>query len=197
MIKDEYLIHELAEETGISPRTIRYYQQESLLPDPVIRGKFAYYTIDHLERLKLIQELKKNHLPLKEIREHLNTLTYPQVQALLEGQKTEKKGGSYPGAASTAEPPQEDPDSAVEYIQRLLQPQSDFRDRESAKTPPAFYKRSGPDRYVAGSPSESWQRILISTGIEIHIRGPLSPQDRTRIEELIKFSRRLFLKGKK
>jgi DNA-binding transcriptional MerR regulator len=194
MKKDEYLIDELAEETGISSRTIRYYQQEGLLPKPVNRGKFAYYNEDHLKRLKLIQELKNNFLPLKEIREHLNSLNFQQVQALLESQKIKNLQQPSPGMASKSRHDQPSSDTALEYISRLLQTQSDLRIQEPARIPTQLDSRFDPQRYVAGTPSESWRRILIAPGVEIQIQEPLSPEDQNRLEELIKYARNLFIK---
>jgi DNA-binding transcriptional MerR regulator len=191
--KDEYLIHELARETGLDPRTIRYYQQEGLLPKPDYQGKFAYYHNDHLMRIKLIQELKKNYLPLKEIRKRLNSLTSEHVQALLESQKNEKLTQSPPGKESDSKPAQASSDTALEFITRLLQPQTGLRIQEPVKTPPQFFRRAETDRYVAGSPSESWRRILLVPGLEIQIKEPLSPQDQKRLEELIKFAKELYL----
>jgi len=48
-------------------------------------------------------------------------------------------------------------------------------------------------RYVAGTPSESWQRIEVAPGIEIHYHEPLSPSDRKRLEALIILARKIFL----
>ena len=46
-----YTIQELSEATGVSLRNIRYYTTEELLPRPTERGRNAYYTQDHLNRL--------------------------------------------------------------------------------------------------------------------------------------------------
>jgi DNA-binding transcriptional MerR regulator len=192
MSKDEYLIHELASETGIDERTIRYYQQEGLLPKPDAQGKYAYYREDHLLRLKIIQELKKKYLPLKEIRELLNSLTLDQVQALLESQKIENMSPPSPSTAAASKPAQELSGNAQEYIARLLHPKSDFRIQEHTKFNSPYQQRGDPQRYVAGSPSESWRRVLLVPGIEVQIREPLSPQDQMRLEELIKFAKKLF-----
>lgn len=60
---------ELASASGVSERTIRYYQAERLLPRPGKRGRDAVYTADHLERLRLIGELRDRGLSLQTIRE--------------------------------------------------------------------------------------------------------------------------------
>ncbi|GBD19118.1 hypothetical protein HRbin27_01621 [bacterium HR27] len=64
-------IHELAERSGVPPRRIRYYVAQGLLPPPRGRGPSARYGSVHLERLRLIKELRERRLGLDEIRERL------------------------------------------------------------------------------------------------------------------------------
>jgi DNA-binding transcriptional MerR regulator len=67
----DYTISELAEEAGVSTRTIRYYVSEGLLPPPVGSGPTSRYTSAHRERLAIIDRLKAQYLPLREIRRRL------------------------------------------------------------------------------------------------------------------------------
>ncbi len=67
----EYSIGELADEAGVSTRTIRYYVSEGLLPPPVGAGPNSRYTDAHREQLAIIGRLKAQYLPLKEIRRRL------------------------------------------------------------------------------------------------------------------------------
>ena len=66
-MKNEYSLMELSDETGISPRNIRYYISKNLLEGPVQSGRNAIYTDDHLNRLLEIREKKENGLSLHEI----------------------------------------------------------------------------------------------------------------------------------
>ncbi len=75
MYIENLLIHELAERAKTTVRTIRYYTDEGLLPQPVMQGKYAYYTPNHIQRLELIQRLKNSYLPLKEIRQIMLSLS--------------------------------------------------------------------------------------------------------------------------
>ena len=70
-----YTMSALEAESGVSARTIRYYIAEGLLQPAYGRGPSAVYDADHLLRLKYIQRLKDERLPLNEIRERLNQLT--------------------------------------------------------------------------------------------------------------------------
>jgi DNA-binding transcriptional MerR regulator len=60
-------VDELAERTGATVRTIRYYQSEGLLPAPTRRGRQVRYGVEHLERMRLIAELQERGLRLTAI----------------------------------------------------------------------------------------------------------------------------------
>ncbi len=62
-------IDELAERSGVSARTIRYYQSEGVLPRPRKEGRDARYASAHLERLELIAELQSRGLKLEAIKD--------------------------------------------------------------------------------------------------------------------------------
>ena len=79
-----YTIADLERETGISPRTIRYYITEGLLPSARGRGVGATYGKVHLLRLKMIARLKDDHLPLDEIRKRLDNLREEDLAAMLQ-----------------------------------------------------------------------------------------------------------------
>src|SRR5438067_1128044 len=74
-------IGELAEQAQVTPRTIRYYVEQGLLPAPEY-GRPAEYTDEHLQRLDLIRRLKDQYLPLEEIRDILSRLSLDQVEEL-------------------------------------------------------------------------------------------------------------------
>jgi DNA-binding transcriptional MerR regulator len=78
-----YSMTELRDMTGIRPRNIRYYISEGLLSPAHGRGPSATYDEGHLARLRLIQLLKSQHVPLAEIRERLADLTDRQVLRLV------------------------------------------------------------------------------------------------------------------
>jgi DNA-binding transcriptional MerR regulator len=65
--EQEYTIDELAAETQVPSRTIRFYQSKGALPGPTIRGRVAYYSDAHIERLKLIGTLSDRGLSIRAI----------------------------------------------------------------------------------------------------------------------------------
>ena len=79
-----YTIGQLAEIAGVTPRTIRYYTAEGLLPRSDVRGQYARYGEEHLLRLQLIGHLKESYLPLGEIKARIESLDAEQIRALLD-----------------------------------------------------------------------------------------------------------------
>jgi DNA-binding transcriptional MerR regulator len=65
------LVDELSEQSGVSVRTIRFYQSKGLLEAPGRRGRHARYSRDHVDRLALIAELHERGLRLSAIQELL------------------------------------------------------------------------------------------------------------------------------
>jgi DNA-binding transcriptional MerR regulator len=64
-------VEELADRTGESVRTIRFYQSEGVLPPPVRHGREARYDAAHVERLRVINELQQRGLRLNAIKDLL------------------------------------------------------------------------------------------------------------------------------
>ena len=102
--ESEYGLQDLSDLAGVTPRTIRYYIAQGLLPSPGRAGPGATYTDGHLNRLRLIKRLQREHLPLAEIRSRLAALDDATVAALVE--------------APASEPPA---DSAIDYIRSVLE----------------------------------------------------------------------------
>ncbi|HOU54025.1 MAG TPA: helix-turn-helix domain-containing protein [Myxococcota bacterium] len=63
-----YTLLELAEATGASARTIRYYIAQGLLPGPVTQGCKAHYTGAHADRLQEIRRLQGEGWSLAQIK---------------------------------------------------------------------------------------------------------------------------------
>ena len=221
-----YTIGDLADAAGTTPRTIRYYTAEGLLPPPDTRGRYALYSQEHLDRLRLIARLKDAYLPLGEIKARMEQLSSGEIRHLLAdygGQPapTPASAAEYitqvlttsiapqatqagprmlaestPGYASAKEQPHSEPipigfaapapvpasraeGAAQSSLLRRLVPQR--RERSAAPrpdTPPA--------------PEETWQRVTLAPGVELHMREPLAPGLRERVARLIEQARELF-----
>src|SRR3990172_9611564 len=83
MPDDPYGLADLARLADVTPRTIRYYVAQGLLPSPEAAGPATRYTEGHLLRLRLIRRLQRDHLPLAEIRARLEQMGDEAIAAAL------------------------------------------------------------------------------------------------------------------
>jgi DNA-binding transcriptional MerR regulator len=193
-----YSLTELADLAGVTPRTVRYYMSQGLLPSPGASGPGAKYDDTHLERLRLVRRLQREHLPLAEIRQRLAGLDDTAIATLAD------------------EPPASaDPqDSALDYIRRLLGPRPVTPKRLMAglEPPPAHTLtgeprnvESGPVTPLARSPitlgvepapgrnfeRSQWERIPLAPDIELHVRRPLPRPLAKQVDRLVSIARDL------
>ncbi len=71
-MRSESLMHigQLAEKTGVTPRTLRYYEELGMIhPEDRSEGSFRLYSERQLMKVKLIQTLKALDFPLTTIRD--------------------------------------------------------------------------------------------------------------------------------
>lgn len=196
MLQLNFWISELAERTGVSTRTIRYYITEGLLPQPEIQGKYAVFNEDYLIRLELIKYLKDAYLPLREIKLKLDSLMEPEIRDLvrkfrqdparalieMEIYPTEPSRNLSPSANAKASS-----ESAHDYIQQALN-----RKPAVLREQPVHFQASMPAAQAKPEPvSESWQRVDLAPGIELNIRQPQPPSMRMKLEELIELARKI------
>jgi DNA-binding transcriptional MerR regulator len=188
-----YTIQELAERCGVTPRTIRFYIEEGLLPPPLQEGRIGLYTDEHVERLELIRRLKEAFLPLREIHRLVNSLSSAEIRALLE---------TLPRAPHAA--PSEEAEScavgqsALDYIRSLQKGVS--REEDTTSSPQSYHEartvllRKARREQLAPDDEEfaRWQRIIIVPGLEIHIRESNDYHFVSRVRQLVEFARRLF-----
>lgn len=207
----QYTIAELAERAGVTPRTIRYYTAEGLLPAPDTRGRYALYSDEHLYRLQLIARLKEAYLPLGEIKTQLDQLDLDKLQQLLM-------------SFETGDQQKADQDDAISYIsavlaerhptvvtQRLLHEarpnyqsappvpvqarlSSDEGAAQHTATPPGLLRRLLGQSEAStatfssakqAASSETWRRFVVAPGVELHMREPIAADLHSRIEQVL------------
>lgn len=64
---EELSIEELSERVGVTPRNIRAYQTQGLLPLPERRGRTGVYGPDHVTRLEMIRDMREQGIGLPAI----------------------------------------------------------------------------------------------------------------------------------
>src|SRR4051794_2346386 len=60
-------VAELAERSGVSVRSIRFYHHTGVLPRPRMRGRVGWYGEEHLERLAFVRRLQQRGYSLAAI----------------------------------------------------------------------------------------------------------------------------------
>ena len=184
-----YSIAELADLAGVTPRTVRYYLAQGLLPSAGQTGPGTRYAESHLARLRLIRQLQAEHLPLADIRRRLVDLDDDAIVAL----------------AQQDEPPAP-PDSALDYVRAILHetpaPYSGSLLRRvpmplaMSALPTAAAtsaERLGESHHSTAMPGDrsQWERIVLATDIELHIRRPLGRTQSKRVDRLVTIAREL------
>ena len=186
-----YSLTELADLAGVTPRTVRYYLSQGLLPSPGTSGPGAKYDDTHLGRLRLVRRLQREHLPLAEIRQRLAGLDDTAIATLAE-------------APAVGPDPQ---DSALDYIRRVLGPPQVQPNRRLAmkQLPLRAYSLAAepvtdvpiPNTLsVEPAPGRSfersqWERIPLAPDIELHVRRPLPRPLAKQVDRLVSIARDL------
>src|SRR5881397_3198880 len=75
-------IEQLAARSGMTVRNIRSHRARGLLPAPEVRDRVGYYGPEHLDRLRMIQELQTDGFNLKGIERLLSQNLGPAEQFL-------------------------------------------------------------------------------------------------------------------
>jgi DNA-binding transcriptional MerR regulator len=171
-------LQQLAGAAGVTPRTVRYYISEGLLPSPE-RGPGARYDPEQLARLRLIRQLQRSHLPLAEIRRRLHDLTDAEVRQLV-----------------AAAPQTTPPESALDYVRSVLEEPRAYRSlgpmpaAPSAPAPARRHAAAGPPPSVQPDRSH-WDRVSLSPDVELHIRRPLTRGQNRAVSRLIGLARQI------
>ena len=216
MPDDPYSLGDLARLADVTPRTIRYYVAQGLLPSPEAAGPSTRYGEGHLARLRLIKRLQREHQPLAEIRARLEQMADEEVIATVASMGTASSTpvadrsealdfvrslmrdagvqprvreavGPYDAPASAPAPA---PAVMAPLAREMRMPRRDLSAPEPALLP-ASSAAVSPSNLARTSRSQ-WERIPISPDVEIHVRRPLDRLSIKRVDRLERFARELF-----
>jgi DNA-binding transcriptional MerR regulator len=189
MTPTDYSIADVAAVTDTPVRTIRYYIAQGLLPSAGRTGPAARYDDAFVARLRAIRRLQEAHLPLAVIQTTLQGLDEADLLEIV------------------GPPEQSPPDSASDYVRRLLagepavaageQP-ANYRDAHlvaSSRTPAAWPDLVEHTAEPVQPDRSHWERIVLAPGIELHIRRPQSRWSSRQAERLVEYAAQLFRKG--
>lgn len=212
-----YTLEDLSGETGLSTRTIRHYIGLGLLPGPEALGRNAWYSEEHLDRLKCIQVLRDaTGSSLSDLRPVLNSLTGTQIRDIAAGREQVMAlpvGVASPGGpkawsgsakssrhreATTVKPTETREDSGSEMLDALSYIRS-IRSGPNGDVSRFSGVVRGLQRVTGrGVPRRSrnewWATVPITPDIEICARG-LDDRDIGELERIADLIRYLLMKG--
>lgn len=202
---DRYSLTELADLAGVTPRTVRYYLAQGLLPASGQSGPGSKYDDGHLSRLRLIRRLQAEHLPLAEIRRRLDDLGDDEIREL--------------AGSGEPEPPA---DSALDYLRTVLggaaarpalaRPGSNVSVPPPLRASMSMPLAEAPAPALAAAPAvrsvppvaheqdapsappierSQWDRIALAPDVELHIRRPLVRAQQKQVDRLVTIAREL------
>ena len=149
-------LEDLAQRSGESVRTIRYYMLNGLLAGPTGQGPAARYPQGHVPRLRLIRRLQDEGGQLSAIRERLAAAEDSEVAAMLRLLDLAPRSG-------LPEPPkQSSPPSVYSSLSG--------RPHKLSSEP---VRRS------------QWEHFELEPGVELHVRRPLTTSANRRVQKLL------------
>ena len=204
----EFDLKQLADRAGVTVRTIRYYIQQGLLPAPDSHGPATRYGAAHLDRLHLIRRLQREHLPLAEIRRRLEVLKDGDVRRVLSEappRKPSRSAAEYVRevlsrdrlGASGPSPLMPVPRvSLANAVAELSVHAANARQvAESVAPAPSEPSNAGARETLEPRPHvesrSTWERIGLTSDIELHVRRPLSREQNRQLEQLLRVARDL------
>jgi DNA-binding transcriptional MerR regulator len=178
-----YTLDVLAQLADTTPRTIRYYVSQGLLPAPEFAGPGTRYDDRHLALIRAIKRMQADHLPLAAIRERLRGLTENEIEQIASARATEPRAADSDALSYIrgvlGRPARAAPDPAPAAALRAL----------ADAPPPAPAPQSAPQS--APGDRSQWERIVLEPDIELHIMRPLSRQQNRRVERFMALAREL------
>jgi DNA-binding transcriptional MerR regulator len=171
-----YGLAELAARSGVSARTIRFYQSERVLPRPDRRGRDAVYGDDHLERLRLIAELRDRGLGLSAIRHLLDRRASPGMSV-----------GDWLGLDETLRGPWSEDRAEIVTDEQLLERLGDRPAGVHASLERAGYLEAvGQGTWLVRSPTLLGIALqLQDAGIDIEVTGEATELLRRRLSRAV------------
>lgn len=186
----ELTLADLAQASGLHPRTIRSWVAQDILPGPLSRGPSARYPADMLDRVLTVRAMKETGgVPLSQIRQFLLIASPEEIaaQAAIGAKLTPEPSDEH--AKSGSSEPKNDALDYLRDLRRQSQTHSASANPMSHAKPTGFealeqqLSNGGsariPDRK---SRTEAWLKLSITPDIELSVRGALDPEQRARLE---------------
>lgn len=188
MTRDGVTINELSKMANVTVRTIRFYTDEGVLDEPAGRDRYARYTRRHYLQLNTARALKERFYPLRVIRDKMASMSDSELEQLggpvpdhIEARFAETQVSTYalPTVANSFTPLMNmikplNLVASMAYHQMPPQLQSDDTVHEviASGTMAAAPHDPSRERPMARpvQVGDVWHRIMVSPGIELHVR---------------------------
>ncbi len=183
MADDEVTLTELAEQTGESTRTLRFYVMQGLLRGPDASGPRARYPFEYVARVRWIRERQSEGLSLGRIAKDLQALDAAGLPLPTSSQHSPVEAPPRASAGS----------SALDYLRHAgLLPK---HGPPAASPAPASLPSPAAVDASADPARSTWEHVLIADGVELHMRRPLDPFTQRRVKQLLQQARDIFRKA--
>lgn len=176
MSDSEYLISDLAEKANVSIRTIRYYISQGLLPNPRIRGRYSVYDQEYLRRIEIIKRLKDVFLPIKEIKNILDSNSLDDIEKQLNNDEVISQQSN----------------DALTYISKILNQTSEKNKARPSipidpvrPVPAPMHLRQSTNALPNAETLSNWKRLVIIPGLELHVEETIFSSYRKHILDVI------------
>jgi DNA-binding transcriptional MerR regulator len=171
-----YSLKEVAAQVGVELRVLRSWMGHPYRILPGFgRGSGTRYPQAFLDRAKLAQRLRDEHLPLAEVANRLRGVPDQELEQLLNGTPAPS------GRASKG--------SAADYAAAVLNSRGVTVSLFERAKP--VFQQSLPIRKQPLARA-AWERIPLSDAIEVHARRPMTREENRLLDELLKEAERIF-----
>jgi DNA-binding transcriptional MerR regulator len=170
-----YSLKEVAAQVGVELRVLRSWMGHPYRILPGFgRGSGTRYPQAFLDRAKLAQRLRDEHLPLAEVANRLRGVPDQELEQLLNGTPAPS------GRASKG--------SAADYAAAVLNSRGVTVSLFERAKP--VFQQSLPIRKQPLARA-AWERIPLSDAIEVHARRPMTREENRLLDELLKEAERI------
>jgi DNA-binding transcriptional MerR regulator len=171
-----YSLKEVAAQVGVELRVLRSWMGHPYRILPGFgRGSGTRYPQAFLDRAKLAQRLRDEHLPLAEVANRLRGVPDQELEQLLNGTPAPS------GRASKG--------SAADYAAAVLNSRGVTVSLFERAKP--VFQQSLPIRKQPLARA-AWERIPLSDAIEVHARRPMTREENRLLDDLLKEAERIF-----
>jgi DNA-binding transcriptional MerR regulator len=207
---ESYTLNHLAEATGFEARTIRSYIERGLLPSAEARGRGASYSVEHLNRLRAIQILRRArpNIQLNEMRLFIQRMSPQQISDFCSG-SLRATAAALAESIDEAEEPEAlravgqflkpgveavaDSDEPVRTEQtKLALPRGELTGPERLLQ--ALQKIARPGPTLPAPKLDAWVRLPITDDVELAVRAELAAGQLPVFREIAELLRGLLLK---